>query len=89
MIQTYAKGARGERAVQKKLEKEGWLVIRSAGSKKVDLVAMKNGETRLIEVKEYNPNPKRLREIRKHLQDLERQSGYDAELMLPINKGGR
>ena len=38
----YQKGARAERALKKKLETEGFFVIRSAGSKgKVDIAAFK------------------------------------------------
>ncbi|USG99985.1 Holliday junction resolvase [Thermococcus argininiproducens] len=47
----YRKGASAERELIKMLEKEGFAVVRSAGSKKVDIVAG-NGKTYLcIEVK--------------------------------------
>ena len=35
----YRKGASAERELIKRLEKEGFAVLRSAGSKKVDIVA--------------------------------------------------
>lgn len=40
-----------ERELRKLLEKQGWLVIRSAGSLAFDLIAIKPQETRVIEVK--------------------------------------
>ncbi len=47
----YRKGATAERELIKMLEKEGFAVVRSAGSKKVDIIAG-NGRTYLcIEVK--------------------------------------
>lgn len=85
-IQSYAKGARKEREIKKQLESEGWLVIRSAGSKIIDLVAMKKGRCRLIEVKSYTPFPKKIKEIMQELLRLESISGFNAELILPISK---
>ena len=45
------KGYRFEREVKEKLEKDGWFVIRSAGSKKPDLIAAKNKKVVVIECK--------------------------------------
>lgn len=52
-------GIRRERQVKKRLEEDGWVVIRAAGSLGLaDLVALKLGETpRLIEVKSDTKNP--------------------------------
>ncbi len=47
----YRRGASVERELIKMLEKEGFAVIRSAGSKKVDIVAGKRGRYLCIEVK--------------------------------------
>lgn len=48
----YAGGADLERAAKKMLEDNGYYVIRSAGSKgAVDLAALKNGETVLVQCK--------------------------------------
>ncbi len=52
----YMKGYRFEREVKDKLEKEGWFVIRSAGSKKPDLIAAKNKKVVVIECK-VSKNP--------------------------------
>lgn len=52
MVTPYQKGARFERRVKKELEKSGWFVVRSAGSKSpVDLVAIKNGNCVLYQCK--------------------------------------
>ena len=52
-MNTKAKGARAERALKKKLEEMGYIVVRSAASLTFDLVAINpnNGHTFLIEVK--------------------------------------
>jgi Holliday junction resolvase len=47
----YAKGRRLEYQVRDLLRRKGYLVIRAAQSKPVDLVALKNGKTLLIECK--------------------------------------
>lgn len=52
----YARGADFERKVQAHLESEGYVTVRSAGSKgAVDVVALKQGETLLVQVKRSNP----------------------------------
>ena len=48
---SYAKGRRFEWNVKDLLETRGWIVVRAARSKPVDLVAMKNGRILLIECK--------------------------------------
>ncbi|WP_297070398.1 Holliday junction resolvase Hjc [Thermococcus sp.] len=52
----YRRGASVERELIKMLEGEGFAVIRSAGSKKVDIVAGKRGEYLCIEVKSTHDN---------------------------------
>lgn len=52
----YARGAIYERTVKKELEREGFFVIRSAGSKSpVDLVAIKGGFFELIQCATRRP----------------------------------
>jgi len=47
---SYVKGRRFENYVREKLERKGYLVVRSAGSKGLfDLVALKKGEILLIQ----------------------------------------
>ena len=48
----YARGAARERQLKERLESQGWIVQRSAGSKGcADLVAMRDGQIQFIEVK--------------------------------------
>ncbi len=47
----YKKGYEFERALKHKLESDGWVVIRSGGSKKPDLVCARNGKILVIECK--------------------------------------
>lgn len=52
MATPYSKGANFERRVKKELEKYGWFVVRSAGSKSpVDLVAIKYGKCVMYQCK--------------------------------------
>lgn len=48
---SYRKGYKFERDVKKFLESQGYYVIRSAGSKKPDIIAGKNGKVVVIECK--------------------------------------
>jgi len=51
-LSKYSVGANFERTVKKKLEKENWFVLRSAGSHSiVDLVCFRGGEVRLVQCK--------------------------------------
>ena len=51
-MSNYDRGANFERRCQKRLEKEGWFVIRSAGSHSlIDLAAFKAGEVILVQCK--------------------------------------
>ncbi|MFQ5710291.1 MAG: hypothetical protein ACE5GD_00785 [Candidatus Geothermarchaeales archaeon] len=47
----YARGAKFERRVKKYFEGLGYLVIRAAGSKPIDLVCIRDGEVLLVECK--------------------------------------
>ena len=48
----YRKGADFERELKRRMETEGWFVVRSAGSKTpVDIVAIRSGFVRLIQCK--------------------------------------
>jgi len=69
----YAKGAYYERQLKHKLEKEGWFVVRAAGSKGIiDLLAVRKGESMGIQVKKG----KRLTLTeRKALEELRKASG--------------
>ena len=52
MVKTYAKGCRLENRARTILEKQGYYVIRSAGSKGlIDLVAIRWNQVKLIQVK--------------------------------------
>lgn len=53
---SYKKGYLFERDLKLKLEKDGWSVIRSGGSKKPDIVAGKDGKIMIIECKVSKSN---------------------------------
>ena len=48
---SYRKGRRLEHVVRDMFRRRGWLVVRAAASKPVDLVCLKGGETVLVECK--------------------------------------
>jgi Holliday junction resolvase len=48
---SYRKGRRLEYVVRDMFRRRGWLVVRAAASKPVDLVCLKDGETVLVECK--------------------------------------
>ena len=55
----YSKGANFERRVRKHLEKQGWVVFRSAGSHSpADLIALRTGEVMLIQCQLSKPFPR-------------------------------
>jgi Holliday junction resolvase len=58
----YHLGRRGEWKVKRMLQRDGYYVVRAAGSKGVaDLVAIKNGQAFLVQVKRnHRPNQKEL-----------------------------
>ena len=80
----YSVGANFERTVKKKLEKENWYVLRSAGSHSiVDLVCFRGGEVRLVQCKVdgyLSPNE------RGQLLELAAQNGFCAYL---VKRGGK
>ena len=75
----YRQGANFERTVKKKLEKENWYVLRSAGSHSiVDLVCFRGGVVRLVQCKidgYLSPNE------REQLLELAAQNGFSAYLV--------
>ena len=75
----YSVGANFERRAKAKLEKENWIVLRSAGSHSVvDLVCFRGGEVRLVQCKidgYLSPNE------REQLLELAAQNGFCAYLV--------
>ena len=72
-MKRYVKGANFERQVKKDLEAVGYFVIRSAGSKgKIDLVAFKSNDVRLIQCKTNGVISKAGRQ---HLKDMSKNLG--------------
>ena len=66
MNKSYTKGRRIEYLAKKILEAESFLVIRAAGSKgPIDIVAIRDKITRLIQIKSRNPSKKELERLRK------------------------
>ena len=66
----YASGANIEREIKKKLESDGFSVIRSAGSKgSIDLVAYDNKIIKFIQVK-YAPDKKHMKVTKKEYAKL-------------------
>lgn len=80
MNRRYVKGRRFEYRVRDFLRSHGWVVIRSAGSKVIDLVAMKNGNVLLIECKtrDYIPNGQKNRQ-----ESLAAQAGAEYFIVTP------
>ena len=73
MVKRYVKGANFERQVKKDLEAAGYFVVRSAGSKgKIDLVAMRTNDVRLIQCKTNGVISKT---DRRHLREMSRELG--------------
>ena len=52
----YEKGRAFEYTIRNKLRAKGYYVIRAAGSKPIDLVAIRNGEVILVECKKNKKN---------------------------------
>jgi len=78
-------GTQRERAVRKRLEEDGWFVMRAAGSKGCgDLIAGKRGfPTRLIQVKGNAVNAYKtfVPAERKRISEAARQAGWEAWLV--------
>jgi len=67
----YRKGRRFEYYIKQLYENNGWVVIRCAGSKPVDLIAFKHGLVHIIECKTETPTNR----DREHLRGLSKQIG--------------
>ncbi|MHC1600108.1 MAG: restriction endonuclease [Candidatus Methanospirareceae archaeon] len=80
MMAKYHRGRRFEYKVKRNLEDNGYLVFRMAGSKPIDLIALKNGEVLLIECKTYKNVPKG--EIEK-LREMANRAGARAKIVTP------
>lgn len=80
MGMSYRKGRRLEYRVRDLLKAKGWVVIRAAASRPVDLVGMKAGRVVLIECK-YNRRSVSHREVRSLLV-LARRAGAEAAVAL-------
>ena len=78
----YERGRRFEYRVKRFLEGEGWVVIRAAGSKPIDLVAFKDGEVLFIECKKRGYVPKDQREYQ---EGLARRAGATYVVVTPKN----
>jgi len=61
---SYRRGRRWEYEVARKLRDEGYFVIRAAGSKPIDLIAIKDGQVMLVECKTKKPSPSEVEELR-------------------------
>ncbi|MDJ0274008.1 MAG: hypothetical protein QXO17_01040 [Nitrososphaerota archaeon] len=82
---SYKRGRRLEYEVRDLFASRGWLVVRAAGSKPVDLVCIKGGQAVLVECK-YNDRPSH-EELEK-LSEVSRVSG--AKVLLAVRpKYGR
>ncbi|MEM3895376.1 hypothetical protein [Thermofilum sp.] len=79
MTSNYAIGRAKEYRVKRKLEKEGYFVLRSSGSHSpVDLIAIKNGQVRLIQCKKRKYlSPKEKMDKEK----VEKITGYIIEIL--------
>jgi len=79
-LSNYAKGIRAERLIKNRLEKKGWLVRQSKGSRgSYDLYALKGGKKLLIQVKSGTATASR-KEIRR-LRRAAKSKGAKALIM--------
>jgi len=78
----YISGRRFEYRIKRFLEGEGWVVIRAAASKPIDLVAFKNGTVLFIECKKRGHIPK---EQREYQEGLARRAGATYVVVTPKN----
>lgn len=85
------KGYRYEVMLRKELEKNGFLVIRSAGSFFIDLICIRNGEVCLIEIKSSRNKTHYLsKRCREQLKELKKAEAYGAKSFYAVwfkNKG--
>lgn len=79
-----ARGIRFENYVKRKLEQQGYFVVRAAASKPVDLVIIKNGEVMLVECKFNNYlSP----EDREKLAEISKKTGL--KVMIATHHNGK
>jgi Holliday junction resolvase len=83
----YKKGYNFERDIKLKLENEGWIVIRSGGSKKPDMVAAKDGKIMIIECK-VTKNSKIYLEKEEVLNIKKVAKEFKADCMFAVKKIG-
>jgi Holliday junction resolvase len=76
----YSKGLKAERKVKKKLEKKGWLVRQSKGSRgPYDLYALKSGKKLLVQVKSGSSHLDKKDKVR--LRQVAKKKGAKALLI--------
>ncbi|RLE85043.1 MAG: hypothetical protein DRJ96_08350 [Thermoprotei archaeon] len=80
----YERGRRFEHRVRRLLEAAGWVVIRAAGSRPIDLVAMKRGAILMIECKKGG---RISREQMEYQAELARRAGATYIVVTPRNLG--
>ncbi|MBW2636195.1 MAG: restriction endonuclease [Deltaproteobacteria bacterium] len=78
----YERGRRFEYRVKRFLEGEGWVVIRAAGSKPIDLIAFKDGTILFIECKKRGYIPRDQRDFQ---EGLARRAGATYVVVTPKN----
>ncbi len=84
----YFKGYKLERKVKDMLERDGWYVVRSAGSKKPDLIAAKDGKIVVIECKATSKETLYLdKEEVKNLVDVSKH--FNAQPMYAVKYNGK
>jgi Holliday junction resolvase len=70
MVTNYERGRAFEYRVKQFLEKQGYFVVRNAGSHFPDLIAIKHGKVLAVEVKRYKPPQSVLQEVEEKAQEL-------------------
>ncbi len=82
---SYRKGRRLEYAVRDIFLRRGWVVVRSARSKPVDLVCMKKGRSVVVECK-YGRAYVRFKEV-EPLLELAEKAGAEPVVALAVKRG--
>ncbi|MEM3549308.1 MAG: hypothetical protein QXJ23_09940 [Thermofilum sp.] len=70
MVTNYERGRAFEYRVKRHLERQGYFVMRSAGSHFPDLIAVKDGEVLAVEVKKHMPPQSVIQEIEEKAREL-------------------
>lgn len=83
---SYRKGRRFEYEVRDYFERRGWLVIRAARSRPVDLVCIKDGKVMLVECKYAGGRVQK--DERKALEKMGEKHGVDVVVMRKKKRGG-